>query len=89
MAGEVSTARESSVNPINGLAQRARNIPQSELRATNDWLDRVRRTDTIEGVQDIARTAKAIFNQGGVSFESAKAVVDAAQKREEELKKRK
>ena len=89
MAKEIVSARESGVKPINGITQRTRNIPSSEREATNRWIEWVNRTDSVERVQDIAKTAEAIFNNGQVSYESAKAVVDAAQKREEELKKRK
>ncbi len=88
MAKETMIARESDATPINGVSQKTRNIPSSERRTTQKWIDWVNRTDSVERVQDIARTAQAIFNQGGVSFESASAVVEAARQREKEIKKK-
>ena len=91
MAGEVSIAREQRAKPINAVSSGNRNrnvIPENEREATEWWIKRAQDATTEERVSSITRTVESIFNQGGVSYASAKAVIDAAEKRAKELKGR-
>lgn len=61
-------------------------IPDSEKEATAGYLDRISKQNNIVTLQDIAQTAKDIFADSKVSFESAQAVVNAAENKIEELR---
>ena len=91
MASEVSIAREQMAKPLNAVSSgnRSRNvIPESEREATEWWIKRAQDATTKERASSIARTVESIFNQGEVSYASAKAVIDAVEKRKKELKGR-